>query len=95
MNFDQRSKSLNTEVGLLVDSPQLAEETALRFKSMTQPENAYQLLLSAPDATPPGHLVWRTQEEGRAVEFTTEPAQSSWRHFESWFLSLLPLSKEL
>jgi cardiolipin synthase C len=95
MNFDQRSKRLNTEVGLLVDSPQLAEETALRFQAMTRPENAYELLLSEPDATTHEHLVWRTQEEGRAVEFTTEPAQSSWRRLESWFLSLLPLSKEL
>jgi hypothetical protein len=62
---------------------------------MTQPENAYHLLLGAPGSTTPGQLIWQTQEEGRSVEFTSEPAQNSWRRFESWCLSLLPLSKEL
>ena len=31
MNFDQRSKRLNTEIGLIIDSPELAQQTALRF----------------------------------------------------------------
>ena len=28
MNFDQRSKHLNTEIGLIIDSPELAQQTA-------------------------------------------------------------------
>ncbi len=34
MNFDQRSKRLNTEIGLIIDSPELARQTALRFEGM-------------------------------------------------------------
>jgi putative cardiolipin synthase len=37
MNFDQRSIRLNTEVGLIIQSPELAEQTARRFEAMTQP----------------------------------------------------------
>ena len=37
MNFDQRSRRLNTETGLIIDSPELAAQTATRFEAMTQP----------------------------------------------------------
>jgi putative cardiolipin synthase len=40
MNFDQRSKQLNTEIGLIIDSPELARQTAARFDSLTQPASA-------------------------------------------------------
>ncbi|HEX7374587.1 MAG TPA: phospholipase D family protein, partial [Steroidobacteraceae bacterium] len=43
MNFDQRSKRLNTEVGLIIDSPELAQQTALRFEAMAQPEESYRV----------------------------------------------------
>jgi cardiolipin synthase C len=33
MNFDQRSKRINTEVGLIIDSPELAQQTAIRFEA--------------------------------------------------------------
>ena len=45
MNFDQRSMHLNTEIGLLVDSPELAQQVAARFDAMVQPVNAYRLAL--------------------------------------------------
>jgi len=35
MNFDQRSMHLNTEIGLIIDSPELAQQTVARFESMT------------------------------------------------------------
>jgi putative cardiolipin synthase len=41
MNLDQRSRRLNTEVGLIIDSPELAQETAKRFEAMILPENSY------------------------------------------------------
>jgi putative cardiolipin synthase len=34
MNFDRRSMHLNTEVGLIIDSPALAEQIAPRFEAM-------------------------------------------------------------
>lgn len=41
MNFDPRSMHLNTEIGLLIDSPELAQQTAARFAAIVQPANSY------------------------------------------------------
>ena len=92
MNFDQRSKRLNTEVGLIIDSPELARQTAVRFEAMAQPENSYVLELR-PGSRP--HLVWHTQEDGKAVDYVREPARSGWQRLEVKLLSLLPLGGEL
>jgi putative cardiolipin synthase len=95
MNFDQRSKRINTEVGLIIDSPELAQQTATRFEAMVQPENSYALALrpGSPGSTP--RLAWHTQEDGRAVEYDHEPARSAWQRKEVELLSLLPLDGEL
>jgi len=95
MNFDQRSKRLNTEVGLLIESPELADETASRFSAMTQLDNAYELSLVSPATPGRARLAWRTKEEGQEVQYMKEPAQNAWRRFVVWFLSFLPLSREL
>jgi cardiolipin synthase C len=95
MNFDQRSKRLNTEVGLIIDSPELARQTAVRFEAMAQPENSYVLELRPRSAGSPPHLVWHTQEDGKVVEYVREPARSRWQRLEVKLLSLLPLGGEL
>jgi len=95
MNYDQRSRRLNTENGLIIHSTELAEQTARRFAAMTQPQNAYAVTLQ-PDA--PGdqaHLEWDTAEAGHPLSLHSEPARSSWQKFEVHFLELLPLDREL
>jgi putative cardiolipin synthase len=94
MNLDQRSRRINTEVGLIIDSVELSEETAKRFEAMALPENSYTVTLpSTADKSP--HLVWRTVENGTAVEYNTEPARHPWQRVEVNVLSLLPLDSEL
>jgi putative cardiolipin synthase len=95
MNFDQRSMHLNTEIGLIIDSPELAQQAAARFDAMVQSANAYKLALRPNKAGGTPVLVWRTQENGKAVEHDTEPARSSWQRFKANILSLLPLDREL
>lgn len=95
MNFDQRSMHLNTEIGLIIDSPELAQQVAARFDAMVQPANSYLLALRPNDAGGSPSLAWRTQEDGKAVEYYTEPARSDWQRFKVNILSLLPLDKEL
>ena len=78
MNYDQRSKRINTEIGLMIQSSELAQQTARRFDAMVKPENCYTLaLIEVPGHST--HLVWRTVEDGRPVELTHEPARSEWR----------------
>jgi cardiolipin synthase C len=95
MNFDQRSKRINTEVGLIIDSPELAQQTAIRFEAMAQPENSYTLALLPGSAGSSRHMVWRTQENGKAVEYVREPARSVWQRLKVKLLALLPLAREL
>ena len=95
MNFDQRSKHLNTEVGLIIDSPELAQQIAARFDAMVRPENSYALALRPRDGAGPPHLVWHTEEEGTSLDYLREPARSLWQRFEVELMSWLPLDSEL
>ena len=94
MNLDQRSRRLNTELGLILDSEPLAQEAALRFDAMIKPENSYAVALR-PEAGKSAHLLWRTVENGAAVELTKEPEKHAGQRAEVDFLSLLPLDSEL
>ncbi|HSQ04392.1 MAG TPA: phospholipase D family protein, partial [Burkholderiales bacterium] len=95
MNFDQRSMHLNTEIGLIIDSPELARQTAARFEAMVSPPNSYAVTLLPGEEGRAPRLVWRTEEEGEAVEYDSEPERSSGQRLKVKLLSLLPLDAEL
>lgn len=91
MNLDQRSMHLNTEIGLIIESPALARQIALRFADIAQPANSYVLMLSEADAMDQRHLVWRTLEDGKPVDYDQEPAVTSWQRFQVKVFSILPI----
>jgi putative cardiolipin synthase len=96
MNYDQRSKHINTEIGLIIDSSELAQETARRFDAMAKPEECYIVGLIGSGASGKSvRLVWRTEVDGRMVEYTKEPARSAWQRLKVRLLALLPLDREL
>jgi putative cardiolipin synthase len=94
MNYDQRSKHINTEIGLIIDSRELAREAARRFEEMVKPENCYALELR-PSGGAASRLIWRTRENGRDVEYTREPARSEWQRVKDKLLEILPIASEL
>ena len=94
MNFDQRSRWLNTENGLVVHSPELAARTLRRFEAMTEPQNAYAVTL-APAHSSRQRLRWGTEEAGRPVTYDQEPARSLWQRMEVHVLSWFPIDREL
>ena len=94
LNFDQRSNHLNTEIGLLVASPELSGEIAARFDALTQPDNAYAVTL-IDKGNGKERLMWTTQENGTLVHYEKEPARSAWQRTKVRFLSMLPLDREL
>jgi len=67
MNFDPRSRDLNTEFGLLIQSPVLAEALHAQLRRLID-EGAYRLLLSPDGRT----LRWATPD-GRIVDGDAEP----------------------
>jgi len=95
MNFDQRSKRLNTEVGLIIDSVELAQQTAARFDAMVRPENSYALALRPRGAAGPPRLVWRTTEGAKSIEYAREPARSGWQRLKVKLMSWLSIDREL
>jgi putative cardiolipin synthase len=95
MNFDQRSQHINTEIGLIIGSAEIAQQTALRFENMVKPENCYALALTGGGVVGKQHLTWRTEENSQVLEYHREPARSDWQRLQAGFLSLLPLAREL
>ena len=84
LNLDPRSLYLNTELGIVVESPELAEKLARQFEELLRPEYSYRLALKGTD----GDLVWISEENGREVRATRDPEVGFWRRSSTWFLSL-------
>ncbi|OIQ86375.1 major cardiolipin synthase ClsA [mine drainage metagenome] len=95
MNFDQRSMHLNTEIGLIIDSPKLANQAVERFKRLTDASDSYEVLLRTDPATQAESLVWVTREHGKLVEYATEPSRNTGQRLEEDLMSILPLDDEL
>jgi putative cardiolipin synthase len=91
MNLDQRSLHLNTEIGLIIESPELARQVAQRVGDIAQPANSYVLMLGEADASGRRDLVWRTLENGVPVDYHEEPAVTFWKSLQVDLLSILPL----
>ena len=95
-NFSRRSASLNTEDGVVVGIPQLAERAARALEKWL-PENAYRVeFVPDPGACREcGHLIWESKENGREVSYSREPRASFSRRLKVDLLSLLPIEKQL
>jgi putative cardiolipin synthase len=101
MNFDERSLHLNTEMGLMIESPELARQGAVLFESLVQPANSYHVLLApspgadAKQLPGPPRLVWRTLEKGLPLEYGRDPARNFWQRLKVQLLTLLPLDSQM
>jgi putative cardiolipin synthase len=84
-NFDQRSALLNTELGLVIDSPPLAQRLAAEFDTAV-PRVAYEVRL-APD----GGLEWIDRTPAGEIRFDTEPGAGALKRGWIQFLSVLPI----
>jgi len=93
MNYDQRSLRINTEVGLVIDSPVLAGEVGRRFENMVSPQEAYRVGLRPGSGRPA--LVWDTEMDHQQVELTREPSRGLWQREKVKLLSVLPIDREL
>ncbi|AEI80035.1 phospholipase D [Cupriavidus necator N-1] len=88
-NFDPRSATINTELGFVIDSPELAGRIESTFASVV-PSAAYQVRL---DET--GKLYWLERRDDEVIRHDTEPNTSWWRRLSIWFMSILPIESML
>jgi putative cardiolipin synthase len=88
-NWDPRSAFTNTEMGILVDSPEIA-----RFLHdgliAALPSLAYRLRLAES-----GDIEWVTETDGQPAVFSHEPDTSFWQRLGTGFTGLLPIEGHL
>lgn len=82
MNLDPRSASQNTEMGVVVDSPQLAREM-LRVINISKLQNSYRLRL----AKDTGTLEWLTNDGEKEMILTTEPESGFFKRFYNMLIA--------
>ncbi len=93
-NFDRRSLHLNTEIGLMIQSPELARQVASRFETIASPSNSFVLALQN-DASDPHHLVWQSVKDGEPIVYTSEPGDDRQRELLVDLYGLLPIEDQL
>ncbi|MFJ4144407.1 phospholipase D-like domain-containing protein [Pseudomonas sp. NPDC089734] len=87
-NFDPRSVLWNTEVGVLVDSPELAEDLRELTLQGMAPALSYEAKLEN------GQVVWVTEDNGQMHTLHKEPGDW-WRRLNSWVSKAIGLEKML
>jgi putative cardiolipin synthase len=73
MNLDPRSWSVNSEMGVVIESPGLGREVAAAIRRDMQPENAWRVTLGED-----GEPVWTAGEQ----QLRQQPARSLWQRVE-------------
>jgi putative cardiolipin synthase len=89
-NLDNRSNRINTEIGIYIESPEIAGQLADLFEVITKPQSSFTLKLSKDNK-----LLWITEEGGKEVIYDQEPMVSGWTRFTSDFYSVFAPESEL
>jgi putative cardiolipin synthase len=81
MNLDPRSDTQNTELGIFIESPQLAKEL-LRIINISKLQSAYRVRLDAA-----GNMEWLSQDDDKEMILTVEPESSFWMRVHNMLIS--------
>ena len=88
-NFDPRSANINTELGVIIRSPALADQSA-QLLTAALAEQTYEIFLNEK-----GKLRWRGIENGQEIILDKEP-QTTWsQRFAAGFMRILPIRGQL
>jgi len=92
-NFDRRSMHLNTEIGLMIDSADLAKQVTTRFNTIANPANSFVLALEKDHGSP--HIVWKSVKDGKPIVYDSEPGDEGKRELLVDLYDLLPIEDQL
>ncbi|MCC2958408.1 phospholipase D family protein [Massilia sp. IC2-477] len=84
-NMDRRSVDLNTEMGFVIDSPQMAGRLNQTLDD-SMPERAYEVRIDEQ-----GRLYWIERSEGKVRRHDQEPGTTMWQRAGVQILSFLPI----
>ena len=88
-NFDPRSANINTELGVIIRSPELSATSATRLLAAL-PEQTYEVFLNEN-----GKLRWRAMRGGQEIIFKKEPDTTWFQRFTAGFMRILPIRGQL
>jgi len=89
-NLDPRSVWINTEMGIMIDSPSLVQQTVGQLEAAL-PRNTYQLQLTEND-----QIVWLTERDDKKTSlYRREPNATLFKHIWTGFLGVLPIGSQL
>jgi putative cardiolipin synthase len=88
-NFDPRSASLNTEIGVLFHHQGLAREVSSIFAEQIGATSSYRLTLSD------GALLWKDGQGIQEKTWHRDPEASVWRRIGVKMIALLPIESQL
>lgn len=91
INLDSRSIIQNTEIGLLIDNPEINRQLHELFQAWVAPDAAWRLELDQEN-----RMRWRAADDaGRATVDTKEPETRFWHRLLARMLSRLPIESQI
>jgi putative cardiolipin synthase len=88
-NLDPRSAKLNTELGVIIESPELASGAVDRVDEVL-PQATYMVTLDDK-----GKLRWTAQTNGKQEVWTKDPETGFWTRFSVSCMRILPIKGQL
>jgi len=93
LNLDPRATEHNTEIGVVLEVPEIAEEMAVWFDENIE-QIAFRLELKK-EHDGYERLYWHGWEDGKLVVYSHEPHTGFWRRFGIRFMGVLPIESQL
>ncbi len=93
LNLDARSVIQNTEIGVVVESPEIASGIAESFDEQID-QVAFRVML-VNDEEGYGSLRWNGMVDGEQVTFSKDPNTSFWRRFGVGFMRMMPIESQI
>jgi putative cardiolipin synthase len=89
-NLDPRSTTLNTEIGVMIDSPEIANQVGALMDEGVAPGSAFRVTLDKNN-----DLQWTAEINGKKVEYDNDPETSFWQRLMVGFVGMLPIEDQL
>jgi putative cardiolipin synthase len=89
-NLDPRSSFINTEAGVLIESPVLAAQVAAYMDEGVQSDNAFRVWMDAS-----GQLYWVTEVGGKEIRYDEDPLSTFLQRLKAGWIRLLPIEDQL
>jgi putative cardiolipin synthase len=89
-NSDPRSRRINTEAGLLIESEALAERLLKALEQDFSPQQSWRLTLEAEKGSDTKQIVWNGEQDGKLLRLREEPGGGLRRALSVFFFSIMP-----